>query len=610
MRDILNNPQNVSELLEMTAGILLLLDNNGVCVEIKSPTNRAWLLQKDILKDKQIFQFIAPASKCEFYLNFQNVLINNVASSQNYGMVLQGQMCYFTCTMQCYKGMVLCQCKDSTQKCLEQNDLAKRNRDLFEILEDAMIGTWTYYSEIDTLRYVGHGGVMKHDGIIDINLPTYRSFVLPEDRGIFDEWFVKNRTGEIGEAVNFRIRFGDKIYYMKARTLTFEKIDDKSFRAEGYAHNVTDIQKNRNDINLLSHAVDNAGEYIYAANKNGNLILGNRMFRKSFQIPMEADITNIKIWDLISIVESPEYWGWIVSMMKEGNLEQGIVMQNPLPCHPEVLAVEVKAFWVTGDNGEETFWFFGRDITDSVVAAKKLRKAKEKAEQSEYLKTSFLANISHEIRTPLNAIVGFSQIIADAESPEDKQEIQRIIQENNARLLHLVDELLDFTKIEANMVELDLKPIGVNEMCKAIYDSFILRFSPDVQFINETMEAEHYVVADKNRTIQVISNLMENALKYTKFGSIRLGYELKDEYIEFYIADTGMGVAAEKLDAIFKRFVKVNNNVQGTGLGLSICKMLIEKMGGKISAESELGKGSTFKFTLPISKQSTGVSTC
>ena len=263
----------------------------------------------------------------------------------------------------------------------------------------------------------------------------------------------------------------------------------------------------------------------------------------------------------------------------------------------------MKAFWVTGDDGEETFWFFGRDITDSVVVARKLKKAKEKAEHSEYLKTSFLANISHEIRTPLNAIVGFSQIITEAETPEDKQEIQRIIQENNERLLHLVNELLDFTKIEANMVEFDLKPIGVNELCKTIYDSFVLRFSPDVQFINETSDTEHYVIADKNRTIQVISNLIENALKHTKFGSIRLGYELKDDCIEFYIADTGTGISPEKLEAIFKRFVKADDKVQGTGLGLSICKMLVEKMGGKISAESELGKGSTFKFTLPMSER-------
>ena len=602
MRNILNNPQNALELLDMTAGILLLLDNDGICVEVKSPSNRAWLLQEEILKEKKIFQFISPSSLCEFYLNFRNVLVNNTVSSQNYGMVLQGQTCYFTCTMQYYNGMVLCQCKDATQKCLEQRDLAKRNKDLFKILDDAMIGTWTYYSEIDIIRYVGHGGIMKHDGVIDIPLPIYRSYILPEDRKNFDEWFIKNKNGEIGETVNFRIRFDDKIYYMKARTLNYEKLKNGNYIAEGYSHNVTDIQKSRNDINLLSQAVNNAGEYIFAVNLEGNLILGNRMVRKSVNIPLEADITNFNIWDLVPIVATPEKWNWIVNILKNGNMEQGIVVQNPLKLYPEVLAIEVKAFWVTGDNGEESFWFFGRDITESIVAARKLKKAKEKAERSEYLKTSFLANISHEIRTPLNAIVGFSQIITEAETPEDKREIQRIIQENNDRLLYLVNELLDFTKIEANMVKFDLKPIGVNEICKTIYDSFILRFSPEVQFINESLDTEHYIVADKNRTIQVISNLIENALKYTKFGSIRFGYKLKGDYIEFYVADTGTGIPSEQLDAIFNRFVKANDNVQGTGLGLSICKMLIEKMGGKIYADSELGKGSIFKFTLPMSE--------
>jgi signal transduction histidine kinase len=604
MRNILNNPQNALELLDMTAGILLLLDNDGICVEIKSPSNRAWLLQEEILKDKKIFQFISPSSLCEFYLNFRNVLSNNATSSQNYAMVLQGQTCYFTCTMQCYNGMVLCQCKDATRKCLEQRDLAKRNKDLFKILEDAMIGTWTYYSEIDIIRYVGHGGIMKHDGVIDIPLPIYRSYILPEDRKNFDGWFIKNKNGEIGENVNFRIQFDDKIYYMKARTLNYEKLRNGNYIAEGYSHNVTDIQKSRNDINLLSHAVNNAGEYIFAVNPNGNMILGNRMFRKSLHIPTEVDITNCKIWDFLPIVESPNRWDWISQMLKDGNMEQGIVMQTPLPLHPEVLAIEVKAFWVTGDNGEESFWFFGRDITESIIASRKLKKAKEKAEQSEYLKTSFLANISHEIRTPLNAIVGFSQIITEAETPEDRMEIQRIIQENNDRLLHLVNELLDFTKIEANMAKFDLKLIGVNEICKTIHDSFILRFSPEVQFINESLDTEHYIVADKNRTIQVISNLIENALKHTKFGSIRLGYKLKDEHIEFYVADTGTGISPEQLDAIFNRFVKANENVQGTGLGLSICKMLVEKMGGKISAESEVGKGSIFKFTLPLAEDS------
>ena len=603
MGNILNNPQNALELLDMTAGIFLLLDQEGICREVKLPKSYAWFIQEDHLKGKRLHQFILPSSSIEFQTNFQNVLNNNIISSEDYGIVLMGQTYYFTLTMQRYnKQLVLCQIKDTTQKRLEQKEFAKRDKDLIVVLQDAMIGTWTYYSEFNILRYVGHGGVMKHDGIIDINLSTYRSYVLPEDQDIFDEWFVKNKNGVIGEIVHFRIRFGENIYYMKARTLNYEKLENGHYIAEGYSHNVTDIQKSRNDINLLSHAVNNAGEYIFAVDTNGYLILGNRMFRKSIGLPLEKDITHVSIWDSTPIIDSSDKWAWVREMMKAGNLEHGLVMKNPLPLFPDVLAIEVKAFWITGDNGEESFWFFGRDITESVEAARKLKAAKEQAERSEYLKTSFLANISHEIRTPLNAIVGFSQLIAEVENPEDKAEFCRIIQENNNRLLHLVNELLDLSKIEANMVVFNLQPIGMNELLKTVYDSFILRCPTDVQLVNESLDTEHYIYADKNRTVQIISNLIDNALKYTKYGSIRIGYKQVGDYIEIYTTDTGKGIKPELLDSIFSRFVKADENVHGTGLGLSICKMLVEKMGGQIGVKSELGKGTTFKFTLPIFK--------
>jgi signal transduction histidine kinase len=603
MGNILNNPQNALELLDMTAGIFLLLDQEGICREVKLPKSYAWFIQEDHMKGKRLHQFILPSSSIEFQTNFQNVLNNNIISSEDYGIVLMGQTYYFTLTMQRYnKQLVLCQIKDTTQKRLEQKEFAKRDNDLIVVLQDAMIGTWTYYSEFNILRYVGHGGVMKHDGIIDINLSTYRSYVLPEDQDIFDEWFVKNKSGVIGEIVHFRIRFGENIYYMKARTLNYEKLENGHYIAEGYSHNVTDIQKSRNDINLLSHAVNNAGEYIFAVDTNGYLILGNRMFRKSIGLPLEEDITHVSIWDSTPIIDSSDKWAWVREMMKAGNLEHGLVMKNPLPLFPDVLAIEVKAFWITGDNGEESFWFFGRDITESVEAARKLKAAKEQAERSEYLKTSFLANISHEIRTPLNAIVGFSQLIAEVENPEDKAEFCRIIQENNDRLLHLVNELLDLSKIEANMVVFNLQPIGMNELLKTVYDSFSLRCPTDVQLVNESLDTEHYIYADKNRTVQIISNLIDNALKYTKYGSIRIGYKQVGDYIEIYTTDTGKGIKPELLDSIFSRFVKADENVHGTGLGLSICKMLVEKMGGQIGVKSELGKGTTFKFTLPIFK--------
>ena len=468
-----------------------------------------------------------------------------------------------------------------------------------EIQEIAMIGTWVYNSELNVLRYTGHGGVMKHNGVIDLDLSTYSSYVLPDDRKNFNEWVIKNRKGEIGETVNFRIRFDDKIFYMKARTLSYEYMENDEFIAEGYAHNVTDIQKSRNDVNMLTHAINNAVEYIAAVNLDGNLIFANRKLRKSMNLTMSDDVTGTKIWDLYSIVDSPEMWNRIVKNTKEGYLENGWIMLNPLRLRPEVLAIEMNALWVTDDNGNESIWFFGRDVTDSVESARKLKKAKENAERSERLKSAFLANMSHEIRTPLNAIVGFSRIISEVESPEDKAEFCRIIEENNDRLLHLINELLDISKIEADMVKFNIQPIGMNELCEEVYHAFELRCPPEIHLINEANGEEHFAMADKNRSIQILSNLIDNALKFTKHGSIRFGYKMKGKYVEIYASDTGIGISTEQLDTIFNRFVKANENIQGTGLGLSICKMLVEKMGGQISVESQLGKGTTFKFTLP-----------
>jgi signal transduction histidine kinase len=599
MESILNNPKNTQHLLDMTAGTLLLLDKNAVCIDIMSPNDSAWFLQEDTLKGKNLFKLIPPSTYKEIAPNFKEVLEKGIISSQNYEMMLRGQTYYFNFTMQPYKDMVLCQYRDTTQKSLEQKELAKRNKEMTEIQEIAMIGRWVYNSDLKYLRYTGHGGVMEHDGIIDLDLATYSSYVLPDDRKDFNAWCLENMQGNIGETINFRIRFNNKVFYMKARTLNYEKLSNGGFIAEGYAHNVTEIQQSRNDINLLTHAVDNAVEYIVSVNMEGNLVFGNRMFRKSMNIPYQEDITHIKIWDIYSIVDDQNMWKRITQMVKEGNMEQGFVMLKPLSFFPEVLAIEANAFWVTDDSGIETIWFFGRDITDNIEAAKKLKAAKEKAENSERLKSAFLANMSNEIRTPLNAIVGFSRLVAEVESPEDKAEFCRIIEENNERLLHLINELLDLSKIEANMIQLKSESINMHTLCTEVYNRFNLQSTSEIQLINETKNINLYAFADKNRTIQVISNLIDNALKFTEQGNIRFGCYPKGDQIEIYVSDTGIGIPKDKIASIFDRFVKANENMYGTGLGLSISKMLVEKMNGKISVQSVLGKGTTFKFTLP-----------
>lgn len=240
------------------------------------------------------------------------------------------------------------------------------------------------------------------------------------------------------------------------------------------------------------------------------------------------------------------------------------------------------------------------DITEMERMKRELLVAKEKAEASDQLKSAFLANMSHEIRTPLNAIVGFSRIIAESTDADERLNYYEIVAVNNERLLQLINEILDLSKIEAGIVEFTITPVRLHSLCKEIYDAHVFRCPQGVELIYESSDEGIVIDGDKNRLFQVVSNLIGNAFKFTTNGKISYGYHREGDYVVFHVNDTGSGIAADKLDRIFERFVKVNTFAQGTGLGLSICKTIIERMGGNISVSSEIGKGTTFTFILPL----------
>ena len=240
------------------------------------------------------------------------------------------------------------------------------------------------------------------------------------------------------------------------------------------------------------------------------------------------------------------------------------------------------------------------DITPLKETEQKLIIARDKAEELDRLKSAFLANMSHEIRTPLNAIVGFSSLLAETDSRNERQEYIKIVQENNELLLQLISDILDLSKIEAGTFNFVYTNVDVNETCAEIIKSMSMKVSKGVELIFEEPFPECYIYTDKNRFTQVISNFINNALKFTQQGSITLGYEqVSHQKIKFYVRDTGMGIPEEKQKSVFERFVKLNTFVQGTGLGLSICKSIVSQMGGEIGVESTEGVGSCFWFTHP-----------
>ena len=284
-------------------------------------------------------------------------------------------------------------------------------------------------------------------------------------------------------------------------------------------------------------------------------------------------------------------------------IEQGVIVRHTIRI--DKVDFEVTATPVYATGGKEVIGGLLRfeDITEKLKIEQDLREAKNKAEESNRLKSAFLANMSHEIRTPLNAIVGFSDMICQIDDPVEKQEYMKIIIANNELLLQLIDDILDLSKIEAGTMDFSYSVTDVNELMSNICHQMEQKdHSPEVQISFIEKAPTCVINTDRVRLSQVMINLMSNAMKFTERGSISIGYrisEAKDE-IYFFCKDTGMGIAADKLELVFERFVKLNAFVKGTGLGLAICRVIVERLGGAIGVDSKEGEGACFWFRIPV----------
>lgn len=243
-------------------------------------------------------------------------------------------------------------------------------------------------------------------------------------------------------------------------------------------------------------------------------------------------------------------------------------------------------------------------LEETVAKLKEYEEKAQQAEKASRMKSLFLANMSHEIRTPLNAIEGFSRIMAETDSAEERMKFMEIIESNNARLLSLINEILDLSRVEAGEITIKKSSVNLNNLCQDLKQMFKFRCPDSVNMVWNSPNMMVTLNTDENRLVQVFSNLISNALKHTANGSITYGYRLVNDgqEVEFYVSDTGSGISPEDLPNIFETYVSKDAETMqnGYGLGLPLSKIIIEKMGGTISVNSELGKGSTFTFILPF----------
>ncbi len=247
-------------------------------------------------------------------------------------------------------------------------------------------------------------------------------------------------------------------------------------------------------------------------------------------------------------------------------------------------------------------------ISERILLIKDLTIAKEKAEESDRLKSAFLANMSHEIRTPMNGILGFAELLKDPElSGEEQMDYIRIIEKSGIHMLKIINDIVDISKIEAGLMKVVIQEFNLNEQIEYIYNFF----KPEAEakglkliFKNSLPSKDALLITDKEKVYAILTNLVKNAIKYTNDGSIEFGYTIYADYLEFYVKDTGIGIPKLRQEAIFERFIQADiddmNARQGAGLGLAIAKSYTEMLGGKIRVDSDEGKGSSFYFTIPF----------
>ena len=604
--NISNRPVSFKEkyavrILDSLPDMLTVFNQNEVGIEVVSneETNHVGISNKDF-KGMYMREMVPPEAYQNIHSNMRQAVSTGAVSTAHHELDFNGEHHHYENRIfPLDEEYVLIMCRDITERVTTQRQL-----EVFKSVLDKVSDSILAVSEDGTLVYANKQFIEEYG--VTQQMGTQKIYDLPVSMTTKEAWErrlqeIRDNDGTFAYRAAYMRKGEDKERMHQVSTFLIRENNEEL--TWFFTQDITDVIKKQDELRelnlLLDGILNNIPVYLFVKDPENDFryLYWNKAFADHSGIPASKAIGHTDYEVFPSHGDAEKFRKDDLELLQT---HKRIDMQETyLSVTGKARIVQTLKALVPMEGRKPLLIGISWDITNLQNIEQELIKARIKAEQSDRLKSALLANMSHEIRTPLNAIVGFSQLLPAAETAEEKKLYSGIINQNSDILLQLINDILDLSKIEAGTLEYIKRPMNLGEVCRTIYAVHKERVKEGVTLVFDNVDENLFIEGDQNRIMQVITNFLTNASKFTYAGEIRLGFERTDKNIRVYVKDTGIGIEPEKVDHVFERFVKLNSFAQGTGLGLSICQMIIEKIGGEIGVTSELGKGSTFYFTIP-----------
>ena len=589
-------------ILDSLPDMLTVFNHEEMGIEVVSneETNHVGVSNNDF-KGMRMQDMVPKEAYHNIHNNLQKVISTGRGSTAHHELDVDGTLHYYENRIfPLDEEYVLIMCRDISERVATQQNLEIFKRILDRVSDSILAvsadGTLVYANRqfIEEYGVKGELGTQKiYDLPVSLNTKEQFDKCVQEIRDNGGNFAYRAKYTRVGET---KLR----VHQVSAFMIQNQGEEMIWF----FTQDITDVIKNRDELRELNYLMDailnNIPVYLFVKDPEDDFryLYWNKAFASHSKIPASKALgrTDFEVFpeyenaekfhrddlELIRTRERMEMQETYVTATGEPRIVQTLKTLVPLEGRtPLIIGIS---------------W----DITNIQNIEQELIFARIKAEQSDKLKSAFLANMSHEIRTPLNAIIGFSNILAETDDKEEKEEFVKIINKNSDLLLRLITDILDFSKIESGVLDYSLSDTSLKDIFHEQFQVHAMKMPEKVSLICDfDALPDIFVHTDPKRVTQVLSNLISNAVKFTEVGSIRFSYRIVEKYVLVEVIDTGIGISPQHQQAIFDRFVKVNSFKQGTGLGLTICKTIIEALNGTIGVDSRPGEGARFWFTLP-----------